>query len=88
MKVGVCDTVIRFIDGNSGRIKVLEQLGVKPAISNVQALEDIDKLRIAEVELAEQKRQYKQDRGGCFWGSKLKLVPRNSMVQGVFNAGN
>jgi hypothetical protein len=69
LKVGVCDGVITFSEGNIGRIRVFEQLGVKPGISALHTLEDMDKLRVGEVELAAQimtrSKKMKKEKVGC-----------------------
>ncbi|GFW90203.1 uncharacterized protein TNCV_1790231 [Trichonephila clavipes] len=52
MKIGVMDAEITFNDGAQSRIRVLEEIGIKPGHYTRKALRIIDKKRVCEAEIA------------------------------------
>ncbi|GFS63409.1 uncharacterized protein TNCV_2239551 [Trichonephila clavipes] len=52
MKIGVMDAVITFNDGAQSRIRVLEEIGIKPRHYMRKALRTIDNKRVCEAEIA------------------------------------
>ncbi|GFX06480.1 hypothetical protein TNCV_3017141 [Trichonephila clavipes] len=55
MKIGVMDAVITFNDVAQSRIRVLEEIGIKPGHYMRKALRIIDNKRVCEAEIAAHK---------------------------------
>lgn len=51
LSIAVCDAVLCFNEGNSGRIKVLKKMGLEPGVYTVKILQELDEKRIAKAEL-------------------------------------
>ena len=53
LQLGVCDAVITFNEGQAGRLKVLEEVGIEDVgINCVEALQRLDAERISRAEFA------------------------------------
>lgn len=52
LELGVFDAVLTFNDGYSGRLKVLEYLGIHKGYNTHQSVMDLDQLRIMKAEIA------------------------------------
>ncbi|GFW20751.1 hypothetical protein TNCV_1049721 [Trichonephila clavipes] len=52
MKMGVTNTVITFNDGAQSRIRVLEEIGIKPGYYMIKTLRIIDYKMVCEAEIA------------------------------------
>ena len=52
MKVGVFDAILSFNNGNIGRAKVLQHLGIYPGCNTVQQLQAMDQERVKKADVA------------------------------------
>jgi hypothetical protein len=50
MQIGVEDAVVVFNDGNMGRVKILEALGMKPGFNTLKQLRAFDSVRVAKAD--------------------------------------
>lgn len=50
LKLGVYDSVITFNNGNIGRIKVLEKLGLQPGSNTIETMKYMDSVRLRKAE--------------------------------------
>ncbi|KAJ4444118.1 hypothetical protein ANN_05907 [Periplaneta americana] len=51
LRLGLTDAIISFNDGNIGRMKVLQKLGIEPGFNTITILKELDSLRIKKAEM-------------------------------------
>lgn len=54
--IGVLDAVLTFNEGNSGRVKVLQCLGIEPGFNALNIFQQIDNIRIRKAKIKQESR--------------------------------